>query len=89
MRFEEACGGRQSRRLTEKEAVRLPGGQAHGLPPRKRGFRRYVDSYEDEGLDGLADKRLGQVPARRAPVDEAVRTEAVPDEPRPALYDPA
>ena len=27
--------------------------------PRKRGFRRYVDRYEDERRDGLADKRLG------------------------------
>ena len=49
------------------------GVRAHSLPPRKRGFRRYVDRYEDEGLDGLADKRLGQVSARRAPVDEVVR----------------
>ena len=48
------------------------GVRAHGLPPRKRGFRRYVDRYEDEGLDGLLDKRLAQVSARRAPVDEAV-----------------
>ena len=49
------------------------GVRAHSLPPRKRGFRR----YEDEGLDGLADKRPGQVSARRVPVDEAVRTEAL------------
>ena len=35
----------------------------------KRTFRRYVDRYEDEGLDGLMDKCLGQVSARRAPVD--------------------
>ena len=43
----------------------------------ERTFRRYVDRYEDEGLDGLVDKRLGQVSARRAPVDEVVRTEAL------------
>ena len=35
----------------------------------ERTFRRYVDRYEDEGL--------GQVSARRAPVDEVVRTEAL------------
>ena len=29
-----------------------------------------MDRYEDEGLDGLADKRLGEVSARRAPIDE-------------------
>ena len=34
-----------------------------------------------EGLDGLVDKRLGQVSARRAPVDEVVRTEALYREP--------
>ena len=28
------------------------GVRAHGLPPRKRGFRRSVDRYEEEGLDG-------------------------------------
>ena len=43
----------------------------------ERTLRRDVDRYEDEGLDGLADKRLGQVSARRAPVDEGVRTEAL------------
>ena len=36
----------------------------------ERTLRRDVDRYEDEGLDGLVDKRLGQVSARRAPVDE-------------------
>ena len=68
MRFEEAYGGWQSRRLTQEEAARL-------LGVCERTFRRYVDRYEDEGLDGLLDKRLGQVSARRAPVDEVVRTE--------------
>ena len=36
-----------------------------------------MDRYEDEGLDGLVDKRLGQVSARRVPVDEVPRTEAL------------
>ena len=70
MRFEEAYGGWQERRLTQEEAARL-------LGVCERTFRRYVDRYEDEGLDGLIDKRLGQVSARRAPVDEVVRTEAL------------
>ena len=70
MRFEEAYGGWQSRRLTQEEAARL-------LGVCERTFRRYVDRYEDEGLDGLADKRLAQVSARRAPVDEVVRTETL------------
>ena len=63
MRFEEACRGWQARRLTKEEAARLLGGC-------ERTFRRSVDRYEDEGLDGLADKRLGEVSARRAPIDE-------------------
>ena len=52
MRLEEACGGWQSRRLTQEEAARLSG-------VCERTFRRYVDRYEDEGRDGLADKRSG------------------------------
>ena len=70
MRFEEAYGGWQERRLSQEEAARL-------LGVCERTFRRYVDRYEEEGLDGLVDKRLGQVSARRAPVDEVVRTEAL------------
>jgi hypothetical protein len=36
-------------------------------------FRRYIDRYKEEGLDGLIDKRLQQVSCRRAPVDEFMR----------------
>ena len=70
MRFEEAYGGWQERRLTQEEEARL-------LGVCERTFRRYVDRYEEEGLDGLVDKRLGQVSGRRAPVDEVMRTEAL------------
>ena len=70
MRFKEAYGGWRERRLTQEEAARL-------LGVCERTYRRYVDRYEDEGLDGLVDKRLSQVSARRAPVDEVVRTEAL------------
>jgi transposase len=54
MRFEEAYGGWQNGRLTQEEAARL-------LGVCDRTFRRYIDRYEDEGLDGLIDKRLNQV----------------------------
>lgn len=60
MRFEEAYGGWQARRLTQQEAARL-------LGVCDRTFRRYVDRYEDEGLEGLRDKRLTQTSARKAP----------------------
>ena len=43
----------------------------------ERMFRRYVDRYEEAGLDGLLDKQLSQVSARRAPVDEVMRLEAL------------
>lgn len=66
MRFEEAYGGWQGGRLSQEEAARL-------LGVCERTFRRYIDRYEDEGLDGLIDKRLNQVSHRRAPVDEVMR----------------
>ena len=58
-------------------AVDTGGGGPAALGVCERTFRRYVDRCEDEGLDGLVDKRLNQVSARRAPVDEVVRTEAL------------
>jgi len=35
----------------------------------ERQFRRYRVRYEEEGLDGLIDKRLGKASAKRVPVD--------------------
>jgi transposase len=70
MRFEEAYGDWQAKRLTQAQAARL-------LGVCERTFRRYIDRFEDEGLDGLIDKRLGQVSTRRAPVDEVLRLEAL------------
>jgi len=66
MRFEEAYGSWQGWRLTQEEAARL-------LGVCERTFRRYIDRYEEDGLQGLIDKRLSQVSHRRAPVDEVMR----------------
>jgi transposase len=66
MRFEEAYGGWQQGRLTQWEAARL-------LGVCERSFRRYIYRYEEEGLEGLEDRRLTQVSHRRAPVDEVMR----------------
>ena len=66
MRLEEAYGGWQGRRLTQEEAARL-------LGVCERTFRRYIDRYEDEGMEDLIGKRLNQVSHRRAPVDEVMR----------------
>ena len=69
-RFEEALSAWTERRLTQEEAAELL-----GVCPRS--FRRYVDRYHEEGLEGLADKRMSQVSSRSAPVDEVVRLEAL------------
>ena len=65
MRFEEAYGGWQAGRLTQEEAALLLGVCA-------RTFRRYIDRYEEAGLEGLIDQRLAQISHRRAPVDEVL-----------------
>jgi len=70
MRFEEAYGAWSEKRLTQEEAARLL-----GVCPRS--FRRYVDHYQESGLEGLIDKRLDQVSHRCAPVDEVLRLEAL------------
>jgi transcriptional regulator with XRE-family HTH domain len=59
MRFEEAYEGWRVRRLTQEEAARL-------LGVHERTFRRYIDRYEEGGVEGLIDKRLSQVSHRRA-----------------------
>ncbi len=50
MRFEEAYTGRRAGRLGVWE----------------RAFRRYIDRYEEDGVQGLIDERLLQVSHRRA-----------------------
>jgi len=63
MRFEEAYGDWTEGRLSQGEAARL-------LGVCDRTFRRYIDLYEHEGMEGLSDRRLTQASFRRAPVDE-------------------
>jgi len=63
MRFEESFRNWTEKRLSQEEAARL-------LGVCSRSFRRYVDRYEESGIDGLMDKRLTQPSSRRAPVDE-------------------
>ena len=66
MRFEDAYEGWTEQRLTQIDAARLLG----GCP---RTFRRTITRYEEDGLDGLLDKRLAQVSHRCALVDEVMR----------------
>lgn len=65
MRFEEAYGGWTEGRLSQEEAAQI-------LGVCSRTFRRYIYRYEENGLEGLLDKRLTQASFRRAPVDEVM-----------------
>lgn len=65
MRFEEAYEGWNEGRLTQAEAARI-------LGVCERSFRRYMVSYEADGLDGLIDRRLEQASNRQAPADEVM-----------------
>jgi len=66
MRFEELYVGWKAKRLTQAEAALV-------LGITDRSFRRYVNRYEEEGMDGLVDRRMERVSHRRAPVDEVCR----------------
>ena len=65
MRFEETFSIWTEGRITQEEAARM-------LGVCSRSFRRYVDRYKENGIDGLVDKRLSQASARKAPVDEVM-----------------
>ena len=66
MRFEEVYDRWSEDRLTQCEAADV-------LGVCERQFRRQCRRYESDGIDGLIDLRIGQVSARRAPVDEVMR----------------
>ncbi len=66
MKFEEVYERTCRAVLSQEEAAEI-------LGMSERTFRRWRDRFEAEGGDGLYDRRLGRVSARRAPVDEVVR----------------
>jgi transposase len=66
VRFEDALGRYRKRRLTAEEAGELLGMSG-------RHFRRLIERYDEEGVDGLRDHRLGKVSPRRAPAAELTR----------------
>ncbi len=55
-------------RWERRELSVLEAGELLGCSERQ--FRRYRHRYEDEGLAGLVDKRLGKASAKRVPVDK-------------------
>ena len=70
MRFEEAYEGWHAKRLTQAEAASL-------LGVCERTFRRYLCRYEEEGLDGLGDRRFERESHRKAPLDEVLHLTAL------------
>ena len=61
-KFQDVLGRWEARRLSALEAAEL-------LGVSERSFRRWRQRYEEEGLDGLFDRRLGKASARRVPAD--------------------
>ena len=66
LRFEEALERYRKRRLTADEASELLGMSG-------RHFRRLTLRYDEDGEDGLRDRRLGKPSSRRAPASELSR----------------
>ncbi|MGZ9112144.1 MAG: ISNCY family transposase [Rhodoplanes sp.] len=65
MKFEEVYGRLRCGVLSQAEAAEV-------LGMSERNFRRWQVRYEADGAEGLYDRRLGRVSARRAPVDEVM-----------------
>ena len=59
MRFTEAYDGWSEGRLTQAETPLL-------LGQCERSFRRHIERFKADGLEGLLDKRLSQISKRRA-----------------------
>jgi len=66
MRFEEMYVCWQKGSISQEEAAQV-------LGVCSRTFRRQICRYEEDGTEGLNDKRLTQASHRRAPVDEVMR----------------
>jgi transposase len=55
-------------RWERKQLSAMEAGEILGCSERQ--FRRYRSRYEEEGLQGLFDRRLGKASARRVPIDK-------------------
>ena len=65
MKFEQVHELQTEKRITVAEAARM-------LGMSERNLRRYIQRYQEEGLDGLNDKRLATAAHNAAPVDEVL-----------------
>lgn len=63
LRFQEAYDGWSESRLTQAEAAQI-------LGQCERSFRRHIERFEADGLQGLVDKRLSQISKPRADMAE-------------------
>ena len=61
-KFRDVYGRWEQRDLSQAEAAEILGRS-------ERQFRRYIDLYEAEGLDGLRDGRLGRVSGKAVQVE--------------------
>lgn len=68
MKFASVLDRWHGRELSQAEAAEI-------LGMSERTFRRWHRRYEEEGLEGLSDRRLGKASAKRVPVDAAMRVE--------------
>jgi len=66
MRFEDVYDQYRRARLSCEEAAEALGSSVST-------FYRMRQRYDEEGLEGLLDRRLGKLSARRAPVDEVLK----------------
>jgi transposase len=62
-KFRDVLSRWESKSLSALEAAEILGCS-------ERQFRRYRARYEEEGLEGLIDKRLGRASAKRVPADD-------------------
>jgi transposase len=68
MKFEAVLGRWQRQELSQVEAAEI-------LGVTERTFRRWCQRYEEEGLEGLLDRRLGKPSPKRVPEGWAERVE--------------
>ena len=72
MKFEDVYGRSYRGELSQLEAAEI-------LGMSERTFRRYRDRFDAAGAEGLYDRRLGRVSARRVPVDTVMEVLALFD----------
>ena len=70
MRFTQTYEEWTEGKITQREAAQL-------LGVCERSFRRYLNRYEEGGLEALADRRLSQISRRKASADEVLKLQSL------------